>query len=213
MPDRPSEQSSNVSPPAQIDEGEVHLHGFGRSERLEDDVVVLEGIRLLLGELPRLDELVDQGLIAGDLVELALPQHVAAAVAHLRDEQPGVHQGRDGGRGAHAAAGSVRAGFAEDAGSRVLHGGDQPTSEVVVGPRPLLGGESLEDDVHGQLARDLARGGAAHAVADPKQRPAGTDDLVAILLLEAAGPPGQVGHEEVSSLCSRICPTSVRPKT
>src|SRR5690606_23657698 len=67
---------------------------------------------------------------------------------------------------------------------------------VVIGGGPVVR-ESLVDDVDGELARHLTRGGPAHAIADAEHRPAFPHDLLAVALHQAPAAPGQVRDQEV----------------
>ena len=110
---------------------EVDLYGVGRTERLQDDVVVLEGLGLFLGELAGFDELVHERLIARELHERVAAEDVAARVADLREEEDLVHERRRGDGRAHAAARAVGFGLVEDAEPGGLDGSDEATREVV----------------------------------------------------------------------------------
>ena len=213
MPESPSEQRRSVSPCRKIGVGEVDLNGVGGAERLEDDVVVLERLGFFFGELSGLDELVDERLIARDLHEPVAAQDVAAAVADLREEQVVVDEPGDGGGRSHAAPGAVDLGLGEDSQSGRFDGADEPMRELVAirGRAPFA--HPLEDDVDGELAGDFARRGAAHAVANAEDGPCGPTPTVRsassrlrVFLVRSA-------TRKLSSLCSRICPTSVRPKS
>ena len=117
--------------PAELDVREVDLHGVGGAERLEDDVVVLEGLGLFFGELAGLDELVDERLVARDLHELLAAQDVAARVADLREEEVVVDERRGGDRRAHAAARAIELRLLEDAQARRLDGAHEAPREIV----------------------------------------------------------------------------------
>ena len=131
MPLRPSEQRSSDVALAKLAVGEVDLHRVGRAERLQDDVVVLEGLGLFLGELAGLDELVHERLVARQLHELALAHEVAARVADLREEEVVVDERRGGHRRAHPAARAIELGLLEDAQARGLDGAHEAPRELV----------------------------------------------------------------------------------
>ncbi len=123
---------------AQLAEGEVDLHGVGRAERLEDDVVVLERLGLFLGELAGLDELVDERLVARQLHQVALAQQVAPRVAHLGEEEVVVDQsGRGDGR-PHPAARAIELRLLEDAQPGGLDGADEAPRELVALQRVVV---------------------------------------------------------------------------
>ncbi len=177
--------------------GEVDLHRVRRAERLEDDVVVLEGLGLLLGELAGLDELVHEGLVARDLHEAIAAQDVRAAVPDLAEEEVVVDERGDRRRRAHAAARAVELRLAEDAQARRLDRVHEARGQLVVVLGRVARGHALVDDVDRELARDLAGGGAAHAVADAEQGPARADDLRAVRLHQAAALLREVRDDEV----------------
>ena len=187
-----------MSPLAQLDVGEVDLHGVGGAERLQDDVVVLEGLGFFFGELAGLDELVDERLIARDLHQPVAAQDVARG-CRRPGRRRGVVDQRGGGRGrAHAAARAVGLGLVEDAQARGLDRAHEARARDRRGWRAARRRrQPLVDDVDGELARDLAGGGAAHAVAHAEQGAALADLLLAVGLDQAATLSGQVGDEEV----------------
>ncbi len=57
--------------PAKLEEREIYADLLGGAQGLQDDVGVLEGLRLVLGELTSFDQLIDEALVLGDLLELA----------------------------------------------------------------------------------------------------------------------------------------------
>jgi hypothetical protein len=79
-----------------------HLDVFLDAERLQDDVRVLEQLGLLGRDLPRVEQLVDQRLIVGDLRQRPGPTEVRPAVTDLRDDDLRAHEHHAGQRRAHA---------------------------------------------------------------------------------------------------------------
>ena len=168
------------SPLLQLHLRELHLDLFLHAERLQDDVGVLEELGLLDGDLPGLEQLVDQRLIARDLRERALAPHVRARIADLRDQRrvaPQVHR-RHG--GAHARARQVFARLLEDLGVGFARRAAQLARQVL----PLVVDDAFGRIDHvrvehrrrqrldGHPRGDLAGRGAAHAVAHDEQRAA-----------------------------------------
>ena len=88
---------------AELDRREVQAYILTRPKRIQDDVLVLEGFDLVCRELARLEQLVDERMIARDLYELSTPENVGSGVADMRHEQRSSHDRRDG-RGRAAAA-------------------------------------------------------------------------------------------------------------
>src|ERR1019366_6498484 len=72
-------------------------------------------------------------LIARELNELALAQHVAARVADLREEQMAVDQGGDRHGRPHTSARAIDLRLLEDAKAGRLDGSNEPAREIVTG--------------------------------------------------------------------------------
>jgi hypothetical protein len=181
----------------EIDVGEVDLNALRRAEGLKNDVVVLEGLGFFFRELASLDQLIYQRLVARHLNEPVSAQEVRAAVSHLPKEEPGVHECGDGRGRPHPPLGAVRLGFGEDSHARRLDRVDQARGDVVPASGRLPREHPLVDDIDGQLARDFARGGASHPVANPEDRTPGPDLLPAITFHQSAATLGEVRHQEV----------------
>ena len=99
----------------------VHLDPLVHPDGAGDGVLVPELLDVLARHAPALDQLVDDGVILGDLLHLAFAHHVDAAVADVGDEGlvPEHEQRRE--RGAHAALGVVGKRFLVDAGAGAVH--------------------------------------------------------------------------------------------
>src|SRR5579859_6215661 len=100
---------------AQLAKRKIDLNGIRGAESLQDDVVVLERLGFLLGELPRLDELIDERLVARQLHELTLPKEIATRVAHLGEKEMVVEQRGRRDRRAHSASRAIELGLLKDA--------------------------------------------------------------------------------------------------
>ena len=126
---------------------------------------MLERLGLVFGQVPGFDQLIDERLVLGQLLELAAAQQVRAAVADLGQEQHLVDEHGDGRGRAHAAARALLLRGVVDAPAGFFHGRHQPARERVAIARRTAAAHGLDQDVDRHLARDLAGRGAAHAVA------------------------------------------------
>ena len=161
--------------PADFLVGEIDLHARVGPERLEDDVPALALRRFLFRQLTRLDQALHQGLILGQLDDLALADEVGAAVTHLGEEKPVAQHAHGGRRRSHAAELGVRRGVRVDLAVRRFHGLAQPVREPLRGQLALAPPrvqQVLVDRIGRHLARHLARRRTAHAVGDHEQRAA-----------------------------------------
>ena len=118
--------------------------------------------RLFGRELPGLDHVGHQAVVARELLELALVQQVGPRVAHLGDDEPFALQHGSGHGGAHALAAPPLVGSDDDGAVRLLHGASQ---RLGVGMR----GRALGQHVHGDFRSHLAGCVPAHAVGDGEQ--------------------------------------------
>ena len=200
IPLRPSEQRSSVSPRRSSQNVEIDLDRVGRAERLKDDVVVLEGFRLFFRQLAGLDELVDERLIAGQLNQTAVAQHVGARVADLSEKEVVVHERGRGHRRAHPASRAIELGLLKDAEAGRLDAVDEAPRQLVARQRLRVVerfGHSLVENVDGELAGDLAGRGTAHPVAHGEERTVFAHHPGAVGLEQTACPSREVGDEEV----------------
>ena len=108
-----------------------------------------------------------------------------------------VHQRRHRAGGAHAALALVVARLDEDALVGVLDGPAQQAGEAVAGLR-LGRRHRVEDGIDGHLGGHLARGGAAHPVADQQRAPLSPSlNLKGLAWLSRTDPARDVGDQEV----------------
>ena len=160
--------------------------GLG-AERLEDDVAPLALRRFLLGELARLDELLHQRLVLGDLPGDSVTHEIRAAVAHLCDVQHVAEETGNRCRRAHAAILGMARGECVDllvgGRGRALDRAHELLGVMCVGRDPLLA-HLAQHDLDGHRARNLACGGAAHAVGDHEQRAFRAERVAAHFRLE-----------------------------
>ena len=160
----------------QVDVEQVGLGLVDAVEGLEDEVAVRVDPRLLLGDPALVDEGLDEGVVLGELGDVAVAEEVGAAVADVADAEPGAVEERDGGGG----AGAVERGVLVD-----------ELADPVVGA--VQGAGDLAEQVVGWAARrgcaaagprcggDVAAGRAADAVADGEQPRAGVPGVLVVL--------------------------------
>ncbi len=169
----------------------IDLYHHLDSERTRDDRPLRVLKRLLLGQLSALYELVDQRVVPRQADQLAVTEHVGAAVADVGDRDVGiVHIGRGQG-GAHPRMLLGRVRQLVDLPVGLLDDDRQP----VLG-RPLLRQallEGLDRDPRG----DLARLRPAHPVGDDEHRWAGVGGiLVPSPLTACVGPLRRLDRPE-----------------
>ncbi|MEZ4241791.1 MAG: hypothetical protein R3F59_37715 [Myxococcota bacterium] len=180
--------------------GDVDGRIAGRTpaERAGDDVRQRGLARLLGGELPRLDELLHQLVVARAVDDALLPDEVGPAVADPRHVGHGVaHVGHHGG------------------GAGLLHVFAQRDADLLVGlaqrhPHALgrqgLGRQRLVEvhrlaqDVDGELARLVAPAHAPHAVADDEERAVARGDHGVGVLVAQVVEPGVGGRVRAEGL-------------
>ena len=95
---RPSLARTSVSPGDELDDERVDLDALVDADRARDRVLLLDLLDLLAGQLPALDELIEDRVVLGHLLDVAAAREVDAAVADVGDE-PLVAE-RRGGRSA-----------------------------------------------------------------------------------------------------------------
>ncbi len=145
------------------------------------------GPRLLLGDPALVDERLDEGVVVGELAQLAAPLEVGPAVADVADREPGAVEERDRGGGGGAVEGGVLLDQLGDPVVGAVQGPRDLADDVVVGLAVELA-ERLDGGAGGEVAAD----GAADAVADREQPRTG----VAAVLVLATHPP-HVGDRRV----------------
>src|SRR5690606_22900915 len=144
-----------------------------RPQHPGDEVTPLVALRLLFGQEALLELLLDPRVVLRELVDLLAPHEVGARVAHVPDVGGAVPQRHAGERRAHAAPALVLDRGGVDAPVGEPHG---LVDELVDADDRLaradlldVAAERLVEDLHRQLARDLARGRAAHPVGDGEE--------------------------------------------
>ena len=121
---------------------------------------------LLAGEAAGLDEVLHEGVVGGDLGELAVAQEVGARVADVDHGElvAGPHNGDAG--GAQARQLGAGGGAGDQVGVGCLHGVAQQAEQIA----GLVGvGIERYEVVDGDGGGDVAAGGPAHAVAQDHQ--------------------------------------------
>ena len=170
---RPSEQIRKTSPGAAGTGLHVGLHlGLG-AERSGDDRALRVVLGLRLGDLPLAPHLLDQRVVAGQLLEPAAAQAVGAAVADVADRHLfalGVDD-RRGQRRAHPGPRGIGAGELVD----LAVGGEDRLAQDPLG-RPV--GEVDVEGLGGRLRGHLAGLRAAHAVGDDEDRRADEEGVL-----------------------------------
>src|SRR5690606_30089569 len=146
-------------------------------------VLLREGLDLLAAQLSALEQLVPDGVVLGELLELAVAEQIDAAVADVRDEAAIADDEQGAQRGAHAALVGVVERLLVDVDAGPLHGLLEKAQEL---PRwdaalTVLGGELLLDEVlslaqllvqraNGERARHLPGRVPSHSVRDHEKR-------------------------------------------
>ena len=184
----------HVAEPVRADEEDVPLLGLDReavgvdigvgAHRPRDHAPLRMDLRLLLGELAGLQQLVDERVILRQLLHLLAAHEVGARVADVPDRDGHPLDERDRHRRSHARGGGVGRGAVVDEAVRLL-------DERVDPLRPLepVGVAGFERR-GGELRRDLAGLRAAHPVGDGEERR--RDDVV--VLVAAPPAPGVACH-------------------
>ena len=154
----------------------VDLDALFHAEGADDDVLVGEVLDLFLGQLLHLDVVVEEGVVFGELLQLAVTDAINAGIADVGDEHVFVDdEHRDEG-GAHAPELRVALGVLEDAQVGQLDAGDEavffvaPSLVHLVWPGGFGVGagcaEEIPQGLDGQIGGDFARGVPAHSVGD-----------------------------------------------
>ena len=105
-----------------LDEEGVDLDALVDADRAGDRVLVRDLLDLLARELAALDELVEDRVVLGELLDPAVAHQVDAAVADVRDEAVRARDEQRRERRAHAALLGVGLRLLVDARARALHG-------------------------------------------------------------------------------------------
>src|SRR5262249_1161275 len=176
-------------------------------------LLVRRAVDVLALEPAAADELVDQGVIFGELVGLALAHEVDARIADVGDE-PTHAAGRasareQGAGGAHAALLRLGLGAVVDDAARVLHRVLEDLEDLHRRDRRVAAVEALDEVavlvqavaqlVDRERRRDLSRGVAAHAVGDDEQTELLVDEEVILVVVALApdvrrGPVTKLHH-------------------
>ncbi len=121
---------------------------------------------LLRGDRPLVDQRLDERVVAGDLGELALPQHVRARIPDVGDRHlvAGPEQRGDG--RAHPGQGGAFRDEAAEFVVRVLEGPGEFVTSLVAAMRLVIELDEVPDD---RRARDVPAGVAAHPVGNDEQ--------------------------------------------
>ena len=177
-----------------LDGERVDLDPLVDADGAGDGVLLRDLLDLLARELAALDELVEDGVIFGDLLDAAVAQQVDAAVADVGDEAVRAVDQERRERGAHAALLRVGAGLFVDLHAGALHRLLEQAEDGARGARlGRRGGdgvalllELLVDDADRERAGDLAGGVAAHAVRHHEQAELAVDEEVVLVVIAQA---------------------------
>ena len=193
---------------------DVSLETRVRADGAGDEVAHGRGGGLVGGDLAGFHLLLDEGVVMRKLLEVALAQAVAAAVADVGKEEIGrggeagaagvgesvgrwrdVEESDEG--GAHAGLPRDRRGVLMDDGV----GGEDGGLEAGLGPG--VAGDRIaevrEEGGGGEVAGDFAGGGSAHSVAHDKGAEIGGYDAGVFVMAAGATDIGQHGVDEVVS--------------
>ena len=143
--------------------------------------------RLLLGDPALVDQGLHEGVVAGQLADLAVAVEVGPAVADVADAEPGAVEDGDGGGGAGAVEGRVLVDQLADPVVGAVQGAGDRAEQVVAGL--LVEAAQLGDRGAGG---DVTAGGAADAVADGEQPRSGVPGVLVVL-----ADPADVGDRGV----------------
>ena len=103
------------------------------SERARDDRALRVDARLLGGDLPRLDQVGHEAVVAGQLLQVPPMEKVGARVADLGDDEPLPFEHGGGARGSHALAAAAFVGGFQDGVVGGLHGASERFGVGVLG--------------------------------------------------------------------------------
>ena len=150
-------------------------------QRAQDHRLAWVVLRLVGAELAGVDEVLDVGVVVGDLRQHVAAQQVGAGVADVHQADLRADEPQCGERGAHALELAVLLHGVGYAVVGVHDGVAQRTHEVVDAAVLVERFERADDD----LAGDLAGGVTAHAVGDREQPRAGVDRVLVVVADEA----------------------------
>ena len=192
LSDRPSVQSRRTSR-GNLERVERHLDPFFLADRLQDHVSIRGPLGLLRRQRAGFHERLDIGLVAGDLPDLPLADHVGARVADMGQHGAPVTEDRRGQRRRHSLQVGFRPGFLPDPLVDVLDGGLEERFPRA-GLRQRL--DLLREDIQREPARDLAGAPPADAVghreaACPCARPRGFPQRLPGSHARLSGPPAR----------------------
>ena len=166
----------------ELEHEEVGLEVVAAVDRLEDEVLVRVDPRLVLGDPALVDEGLDEGVVVGQLAQLAVAEQVGAAVADVAHADPLAVEERDGGGGAGAVEGGV---LVDQLGDPVVRAvqrvADQPEQVALAGVRTGRGLLELAQLRDRRAGRDVAAGRAADTVADGDEVRADVPGVLVVL--------------------------------
>jgi hypothetical protein len=163
----------------------------GAEQRAQDHRLARVVLGLVRCELAGVDEVLDVGVVVGDLGEHVVAQQVRARVPDVDEADLRTDEAQSGERGAHALEVLALLHRVGDPVIRLDDGVAQHAHQVVDAPILVQRLEGADDD----LARHLARRVPAHAVGDRQQPRSGVDGVLVVVADEA-----QIGPDRVTQV-------------
>ncbi|SHV24351.1 Uncharacterised protein [Mycobacteroides abscessus subsp. abscessus] len=151
-------------------------------QRLHDQRTLRVTVRLFGRDAAVVDQGLDEGVVLGDLGQLAVAHQVAAGVTDVHHAQPRPGEQDGAQRGAHALELGVGLDVRRDGGVAVVDGVVQLGQQIAAG---FVVVEVRQRGDH-QLRGDLARGVAAHAVRQGQEAGPGVDGVLIVGADQAA---------------------------
>jgi len=171
----------------------VDIDGLVDPDRSRDRILDRQIGDLFLGQPSAAQQLVDERVILGELMDLIVPREVDPAVADVRDEPASASEKQGAQRGAHPFLGGVVGGHLVDACACVAHSELQECEHVLA----MAGrgrGENVAQHAGRRRARHLTGRMTAHAVAHDEEAERLVDEEV--VLVDLTDLPGIRGGPE-----------------
>ena len=145
-------------------------------ERPHDQRALRVAVGLLGGNPPLVDQRLDEGVVLGDLGQLAVPQQISPGVADVHQPEPVSGEQDCGQRGAHAVEVGIQLDLFGDIRIPLVHGIFELVQQITAG---LVLVERHQCGDH-QLGGHLAGGMPAHAVGQRQQAGTGVDRVLVV---------------------------------
>lgn len=175
--------------------GACLAHGEGRfdlaaGEGTHDERALWVAVRLLGRDAPLVDEGLHEGVVAGDLGQLAVAQQVGARIADVGEAEFAAGEEDGGERGAHAVEFGFLLDLIRDGGVALAHGGGELAEQVPAGFVVVEVGERRDH----QLRGDFSGGVTAHAVGEGEQAGPRVHGIFVVGTNQATVAPGGVSQ-------------------